>query len=198
MKTRKKVKRGKIKKRRAKKILYVEKFRNEKYIVIRDNGRVKRKKYNPKTYDDDIANYKEFRSFYNPKQTKSYGKSYTFKSGTTVRYRTYDDKNERGKGVRNESRYTFYQIYVEGYVVRNGHKYYYARSSDKHELGYPKDAAKQEAINRFYQSGQQIYLYDEKDKKKYDSASSKQQTLIRHLFSRGDEPVIENIYITYL
>lgn len=177
---------------------FVETFRGKKYIVIRENNRVSRKKYDRKSYSDDIKTYKEFRSFQNPKQIKSYGKSYTFKSGTTVRYRKYIEKENRGKGVRNESRYTFYQIYVDGYVVRNRKTIFYSRSSNRHEIGYPKSKAYDEALRNFYHSANLMYLYDENEKRKYDKSDSKQQKLLRYVHSKGSEPVITDVYITYL
>lgn len=132
-------------------LIKIEKRNNVSYLIARKpNGKIiSYKKYNKKEYENDILYFKQERTFKRRTAETSYGKKYTFKSGKTLRYRKYDVNTEKGKGVKTESRYESYIIYIEGYYKDKTGIHKITRSSDEHNITYPKSRAYDEANSRF-------------------------------------------------
>jgi hypothetical protein len=146
-----------------------------KYIVGRTRkGKViSYKRYNPKTYEDDILYYKQEKTFQKRSKETNYGKSFKYKSGTLLQYREYDKQSQKAKGVKKESRFSEYVIYIEGRVKINGKWNNIARSSSAHSINYPKEKAYDEAEETFYSDSARMILgeghYDENEGKQLEA-----------------------------
>jgi hypothetical protein len=166
----------------------IEKRGKIKYIVARtQKGKIKSyKKYNPKTYEDDILYYRQEKTFQKRSKETNYGKSYKYKSGTLLQYRKYDKENQKAKGVKDESRFSEYVIYIEGKLKIKGRWEKIARSSSAHSINYPKERAYREAEETFYSDSARMILGDGH----YDESEGKQLE-----FNNRIE--ITDVYISY-
>jgi hypothetical protein len=153
----------------------IEERKGQPFLIARKpNGKIiSSKSYNPDTLEQDILYYKSERRFTSRKQNKSYGKSYLWKTGNLQQYRKYNKETEKGKGVRNEDKYSEYILFIDGEIKTAKGIKNISRCSDAHSLDYPKERAYKEAEERFYSSCAKELLgdnhYDENEGRKLES-----------------------------
>jgi hypothetical protein len=143
----------------------VEIIKGKQYLVARrKDGKIKSKKvYEEERMYEDILYYNKERTFKKRAENKNYGKKYTYKSGKIIRYREFNIRTEKARGIKTEDPNSVYIIYIEGWYEKNKTKHYISRSSDSHPLSYPKDKAYLEAEERFYSDASRLmgHGYDE-------------------------------------
>ena len=155
----------------------VEKRNGENFIVIRNSsGKVVKngvKKFDANKYDDDIAYFKQHRTFHRATRETSYGKVHEYKNKTKIRFYKVDESGKFSGISEKQMSVKRYQYFIEGEVVaKNGHTMPLTCSSNTHESTFPKAKARQEVLDSFYANASYMRNPDSKSTH-YDTSEGK-------------------------